>query len=245
MYGARLPLPLLLAGTRGRIQAMPPKRLQRQRSSSSGEGSVETGESEATSAMLPKPCFTCARQITPRAKWARNWAAIRFCSERCKGWRSIVKVGLADDLVATATPSLLERSLFARDAALMLHLDAWIEATLMHLVAAQGGSQRLAGVPLMLVSEAMHADLARQERSYHATIKSETLGQSPGEREMVRRAARRLVILPPDSWAFTAHFGPSIQRVNLTQNGGKRALRTLHDVSFAKGEMYAHAGESK
>ncbi|TVR97207.1 MAG: DUF2256 domain-containing protein [Rhodospirillales bacterium] len=32
-----------------------------------------------------KTCRACARPFRWRRKWARNWAAVRYCSERCRG----------------------------------------------------------------------------------------------------------------------------------------------------------------
>lgn len=39
------------------------------------------------SKLAPKPCVTCGRQITPRAKWAKNWGEIRTCSDSCKSFK--------------------------------------------------------------------------------------------------------------------------------------------------------------
>jgi hypothetical protein len=36
-------------------------------------------------AHLPsKPCVACGRAMTWRKAWARNWADVKFCSERCR-----------------------------------------------------------------------------------------------------------------------------------------------------------------
>ncbi|WP_422017727.1 DUF2256 domain-containing protein [Roseateles sp.] len=36
-------------------------------------------------AHLPsKPCMACGRAMTWRKAWARNWADVKFCSERCR-----------------------------------------------------------------------------------------------------------------------------------------------------------------
>lgn len=36
-------------------------------------------------ANLPtKICAACGRPFAWRKKWARDWAAVRFCSERCR-----------------------------------------------------------------------------------------------------------------------------------------------------------------
>ncbi|MCI4662857.1 MAG: DUF2256 domain-containing protein [Neomegalonema sp.] len=31
-----------------------------------------------------KTCAACARPFTWRRKWARDWEAVRYCSERCR-----------------------------------------------------------------------------------------------------------------------------------------------------------------
>jgi hypothetical protein len=31
-----------------------------------------------------KICAACAKPFTWRKKWARDWEAVRYCSERCK-----------------------------------------------------------------------------------------------------------------------------------------------------------------
>jgi hypothetical protein len=36
-------------------------------------------------AALPsKPCATCGRTMTWRAKWAKNWESVRYCSDGCR-----------------------------------------------------------------------------------------------------------------------------------------------------------------
>jgi hypothetical protein len=32
-----------------------------------------------------KVCITCGRPFTWRKKWARDWDAVRHCSDRCRG----------------------------------------------------------------------------------------------------------------------------------------------------------------
>ncbi|WP_374762520.1 DUF2256 domain-containing protein [Komagataeibacter xylinus] len=31
-----------------------------------------------------KPCATCGRPFAWRKKWARDWEAVRYCSDRCR-----------------------------------------------------------------------------------------------------------------------------------------------------------------
>ena len=32
-----------------------------------------------------KPCLHCGRPMEWRAKWARHWEEVRYCSKRCAG----------------------------------------------------------------------------------------------------------------------------------------------------------------
>jgi hypothetical protein len=44
-----------------------------------------TRDRAASSTPKPeKPCAACGRTITWRAKWARDWDAVRYCSDRCR-----------------------------------------------------------------------------------------------------------------------------------------------------------------
>jgi hypothetical protein len=39
-----------------------------------------------TKSSLPrKSCLACGRPFVWRKKWARDWEAVKTCSERCKG----------------------------------------------------------------------------------------------------------------------------------------------------------------
>lgn len=35
-------------------------------------------------ALPEKPCATCGRTMVWRARWAKNWADVRYCSDRCR-----------------------------------------------------------------------------------------------------------------------------------------------------------------
>ena len=35
-------------------------------------------------ALSRKLCATCGRPMTWRRRWARTWAEVRYCSERCR-----------------------------------------------------------------------------------------------------------------------------------------------------------------
>jgi len=40
---------------------------------------------ETSPTPAPKVCAACGRSITWRRKWARDWDAVRWCSDRCRG----------------------------------------------------------------------------------------------------------------------------------------------------------------
>lgn len=67
------------------------------------------GGDVSLSSLSPKPCITCGRVITPRAKWQRNWASIRTCSDSCKGSKPGSKgSSFSSKLPADADQSALE-----------------------------------------------------------------------------------------------------------------------------------------
>jgi len=35
-------------------------------------------------ALPSKPCVVCAKPMTWRKSWAKNWESVKFCSERCR-----------------------------------------------------------------------------------------------------------------------------------------------------------------
>jgi hypothetical protein len=42
-----------------------------------------------------KICAACARPFTWRKKWARDWDAVRYCSDRCRLERGEKTLGVA------------------------------------------------------------------------------------------------------------------------------------------------------
>ncbi len=44
-----------------------------------------TGERYTKSNLPRKICAACGRPFDWRKKWARDWNAVKTCSERCKG----------------------------------------------------------------------------------------------------------------------------------------------------------------
>ena len=35
-------------------------------------------------ALPSKPCLACGREMSWRKAWARNWEAVRYCSDACR-----------------------------------------------------------------------------------------------------------------------------------------------------------------
>jgi hypothetical protein len=42
------------------------------------------GRPPAKADLPQKTCAHCARPFTWRKKWARDWASVKFCSDRCR-----------------------------------------------------------------------------------------------------------------------------------------------------------------
>lgn len=40
------------------------------------------------SSLPSKPCVTCGRDMVWRKSWAKNWAEVKHCSDRCRAARS-------------------------------------------------------------------------------------------------------------------------------------------------------------
>lgn len=269
--------------------SMPPKRLDRQRPSSSTSLREDEDEHTSTSKkrepkvvdedevvcistqlteQKPKPCHTCGREITPRRKWAAVWPSIKYCSSNCKGGKKFPSVGQAAEMTdrpldygngRPLSPTLLERCLFVDKLNLLLDREAWIEATLMQTVKTisdQGAVPKHTKsaaqvVPLSEVSVALHQDLDWHRQvnladprystkpTYITCIENNILRHVPGERERIRRAARRLVVFPLEQSYFAKRFGDTEEphSIGLQDTRGKQ-LETCHDVSFAKGEMF-------
>ncbi len=46
-------------------------------------------------ASLPsKPCVTCGRDMTWRKAWAKNWADVKYCSDKCRANKPPVAANL-------------------------------------------------------------------------------------------------------------------------------------------------------
>jgi len=42
------------------------------------------GVKTAKTNLPAKPCAVCGRPFAWRKKWARDWEAVKFCSDRCR-----------------------------------------------------------------------------------------------------------------------------------------------------------------
>lgn len=317
--------------------SMPPKRIariasrspsppiqtqvQRQPRSSASARLAPEREGEATAAVASqqqqvKPCTTCARQITPRAKWARNWDEIKYCSTQCRTWRSVVPLSLMfAPLPSNGWWTCKEKELdrkgdagcswarfvtkgcdgsVAEEAALPLRtsspmmptaararasakdkldggafaLDAWVEANTL-LASIRGRSTTLDDITSHLDEQlkGQSSPTSNERVVDEVDNMSLPLARPPGnlwetrKREIVRRAARRLVIFPFSQSALFRYLegehglyyseqgqasncyklDSAIHLRNLARSfslwQGSRRLESLEDVSFAKGPI--------
>lgn len=51
----------------------------------------------------PKSCAVCGREIEWRKKWEKNWAEVKYCSDRCRSQRSVKNTYEADILRILST----------------------------------------------------------------------------------------------------------------------------------------------
>lgn len=42
------------------------------------------GQKPAKADLPQKTCLACARPFSWRKKWARDWAEVKYCSDRCR-----------------------------------------------------------------------------------------------------------------------------------------------------------------
>jgi len=47
-------------------------------------GRADRGHRGNKAALPSKPCLTCGRPMSWRKAWAKNWADVKHCSERCR-----------------------------------------------------------------------------------------------------------------------------------------------------------------
>ncbi|PWN37608.1 uncharacterized protein FA14DRAFT_159578 [Meira miltonrushii] len=119
-----------------------------------------------------------------------------------------------------------------------LDLDAWIESSIWAV--AQQSSKATKLKTLQDVAQVMDDDMDKISDVQLGNAIHEYLKHShAGLREMIRRAARRLVVMPSESWACSKRnlIGEKVPVLALSQKDGRQRLITLSDVSHAKGEI--------
>ena len=81
-----------------------------------------------STAPVDKFCVACGRRIEWRAKWARDWEAVRYCSDACRG-RGVAE---SDRMLEAAILALLAdrpagATILVADAARAVGADRWQE----------------------------------------------------------------------------------------------------------------------
>lgn len=73
-----------------------------------------------------KACATCGRRIQWRKKWARDWDAVRYCSNRCRSHKpSGVDQRLQDAILSIATERGPSKTLCPSEAAKAVRPEDW------------------------------------------------------------------------------------------------------------------------
>src|SRR3990167_7669659 len=90
-------------------------------------------------AVPSKPCARCGRTITWRAKWARSWHEVRYCSDACRAGTSAgapatpgVEAALEQAICALLAPRTRGATICPSEAARVVGGEAWrplMEAT--------------------------------------------------------------------------------------------------------------------
>jgi hypothetical protein len=80
-----------------------------------------------TAAPPPKICATCGRRIEWRAKWARDWDEVRYCSARCRRGLRAVDQDLEHAIVAMLAQRAGGATICPSEAARAVGGDEWRE----------------------------------------------------------------------------------------------------------------------
>ncbi|SPO21950.1 uncharacterized protein UTRI_01936_B [Ustilago trichophora] len=208
--------------------------------------------------LAPKSCLTCGRVITPRAKWAKDWAGIKYCSDRCRTTRPgrvVVRFTSEGDSAALDTHAGVKKD--RNNGEVSVDLETFVEGVLLEVAGRRGATledaQERIKELLRSASIPVEADRQRKDASSFTGSDSEdkeqasdsalhplwrALDSPPGFRERVRRAARRLALgLTHDSDAKqTSIITTDRGSLELTQAG--KVLQTVQDLSFAKGVIH-------
>lgn len=65
--------------------------------------SMQTGFKGNKAHLPSKPCLACGRPMSWRQRWARNWDAVKFCSDACR--RRGVAPSTKSSATSSATPT--------------------------------------------------------------------------------------------------------------------------------------------
>lgn len=207
--------------------------------------------------LSPKSCLTCGRVITPRAKWAKGWEGIKYCSDRCRSTRPgkvVVRFSTSSDLVGLGTVAGVK----VEGSGVIVDLETFVEATILHAAGEKEATLEdtqdrikavLAEASITMgqpqggettesepESEAKSKETNNQNDNMHPLWKA--LDSPPGFRERVRRAARRLALgITHDSDSEQTNIVTTEKgKIELLQRG--KPLRTVEELSFAKGTLY-------
>ncbi|PWN49863.1 hypothetical protein IE53DRAFT_296124, partial [Violaceomyces palustris] len=222
------------------------------------------------SSLSPKPCRTCGRMITPRAKWSKNWEEIKFCSDGCRNQRPD-KARVDWTLQGEASISRFEAWLESEGTIkLSVELERWTEVCLLYVAVNGPALATCEDVEAKLkfdleelltsVAEFQDAEGDREgkgsgqvrelspakvrEHPFKDNPLWKGLDATPGLRERVRRAARRIKVFGEcESQATLGTREPPFEmgrvKLELVQKG--RRLETLQDLSLAKGPIELRA----
>lgn len=73
----------------------------------------------------PKVCATCGRSFEWRAKWARDWDSVRYCSEGCKRRLSATDRELEATIMALLDARAAGATICPSDAARLVGGEQW------------------------------------------------------------------------------------------------------------------------
>ncbi|SJX61846.1 uncharacterized protein SRS1_12830 [Sporisorium reilianum f. sp. reilianum] len=215
------------------------------------------------SELSPKSCLTCGRVVTPRAKWAKDWNGIKYCSDSCRSTRPgkvVVRFSPDGDAGDLGSSAGVKRE----DAAeLKVDVETFVEGILLEVARQNGGgtledvqdrikdllrsSSIEVGQPQHSPSKEESGSDTDHDEQHKAQSGSSNEGQHPlwkaldsppGLRERIRRAARRLALgITHDSDAQQTNITTTdAGSIELSQNG--KMLQTVQDLSFAKGVLH-------
>ena len=223
------------------------------------------GGKVSLSDLTPKSCLTCGRVISPRAKWAKDWAGIKYCSDRCRSTRpgKVVVKFTADSNDVSSLRGL--SGVTVEESEVRVDVETFIEGVLLD-VAGRKGSGGVGGTledvqeqlrsllkdaSISIGEEARRKDDSSDPGSgnegsadnEHASTGNvhplwKALDGPPGLRERIRRAARRLAL------GLTHETDSKQTNITTTEGGsieltqGGKVLRTVQDLSFAKGVIH-------